>query len=73
MLDHTMIRILSVKKLNYNFDSSASIIGKNLNFLGLSLNFSKKEELQSYNLLIHVHGGGFFSQTSESHLGYLIK
>ena len=73
ILDYTMIRVLSGKKLNYNFIASSNAFGKSINFFGISINFDKKEELQSHNLLIHVHGGGYFAQTSESHLGYLIK
>ena len=68
-----MIRVLSNKKLNYNFNNSSNSIERTLSFLGLSISFDKKQVLQSYNLLIHVHGGGFFAQTSASHLGYLIK
>ena len=75
--DYMKIRVLSNKKLSYNFKNneiaSSFRLEKTLkNYLGLSL---KKchETLETYNLIIHLHGGGFFSQSSESHLGYLIK
>lgn len=46
---------------------------KELNFFGLLLKISKDLLLPSYNVIIHIHGGGFVSQSSESHLSYLIK
>jgi hypothetical protein len=76
-LDFTLLRILSTKNLCYNFKYSTfnqnTPLDKTLNYFGLSLNFSKKEDIKSYNLIVHVHGGGFFSQSTESHLGYLVK
>ncbi len=75
--EFTLLRILSTKNLCYNFKyetlNRTTSLDKTLNYFGLSLNFSKKEEIKSYNLIVHVHGGGFFSQSTESHLGYLVK
>jgi phage replication-related protein YjqB (UPF0714/DUF867 family) len=71
------LRILSTKSLKYNWKPRAyentNRLERSLTYLGLSLNVIKKEELRSVNLVIHVHGGGFFAQSTESHLGYLIK
>jgi hypothetical protein len=50
-------------------DSSTEI--KDTNFFGLLLRISKDILTPSYNVIIHIQGGGFFSQTSESHLDYL--
>jgi hypothetical protein len=43
------------------------------NFFGLLLRVSKDYLTPSYNLVIHIHGGGVMSQSSESHLSYLTK
>ena len=46
---------------------------KEINFFGLLLKASKEFLTPSYNVIIHLNGGGCFSQTSESHLIYLKK
>lgn len=46
---------------------------KEINFFGLLLKVSKDFFTPTYNLIIHINGGGCFSQSSESHLSYLKK
>jgi len=74
----TKLRILSNKKMNYNPVAEKGVVetmlDKSFDFLGLSLTKPKKEiVMPSRNLIIHVHGGGFFATSTESHLGYLIN
>jgi hypothetical protein len=74
-VEYTKLRILSNKHLNYNLNEKGtiqSVLDKGFDFLGLNFS-SKTEEVPKRNLIIHVHGGGFFATTTESHLGYLIK
>jgi acetyl esterase/lipase len=46
---------------------------KEINFFGLLLRMSKDFLIPNYNVILHVHGGGFLSQSSESHLSYLTR
>ena len=45
----------------------------NLSFFGLSIAYHKELLIPSHNVIIYIHGGGFFSQTSESSLAHLIE
>jgi acetyl esterase/lipase len=44
---------------------------REFNFFGLLLRVSKDFLTPSYNVILHIPGGGFFSQSSSSHLDYL--
>jgi hypothetical protein len=46
---------------------------REVNFFGLLLRVSKDFLTPSYNVILHIPGGGFFSQSSESHLNYLTR
>lgn len=70
------IRILSNQLLKLNFDFQNLLQNeprtmREINFFGLLLKVSKEFLTPNYNLIIHIPGGGFFSQSSESHLSYL--
>lgn len=72
------IRILTnqIIKINYEHQNLyEKPIKKNkmkeINFFGLLLKVSKEFLTPSYNVIIHLNGGGFYSQSSESHLNYL--
>ena len=75
------IRILSNQILKVGIEQSKFIDNNNnednkikeINFFGLLLKLSKDFLTPSYNLIIHLNGGGCFSQSSESHLLYLKK
>jgi len=70
----TKLRILSTKPLKYNLNEKSTIqtvIDRGFDFLGL--NFKTIEDIPEKNLIIHIHGGGFFATSTESHLGYLIN
>jgi len=41
-----------------------------MNFFGLKIKI-KDNQIPKMNLIFHVHGGGFFAQTSKSHMSYL--
>jgi len=73
----TKLRILSNKPMKYNSGEKGvvqTVLDKSFDFLGLALTkVVNKDEIVSRNLIIHVHGGGFFATTTESHLGYLIN
>jgi len=75
------IRILTNQLIKVNYDIQNLVIHKQfeesntkeINFFGLLLKVSKEFLIPSYNLIFHVNGGGFLSQSSESHLSYLKK
>jgi hypothetical protein len=72
------IRILTnqIIKINYGYQNlmnSRNNANKEINFYGLLLKVSKEYLTPTYNLIIHIHGGGFYTQSSESHLNYLFK
>jgi hypothetical protein len=71
------LRILTnqVVKINYENPNFHEIREnwklKEYNFFGLLLRVSKEFLTPSYNVILHIPGGGFFSQSSSSHLDYL--
>jgi hypothetical protein len=72
------IRIITnqLVKINYGYQNllnNRSNISKEINFFGLLLKVSKEYLTPTYNLIIHIHGGGLYTQSSESHLDYLFK
>ena len=46
---------------------------KEINFFGLLLKVSKELIIPNCNVILHINGGGFLCQSSESHLSYLNK
>jgi hypothetical protein len=76
------IRLLTnqIVKINFDYQNLYEIAKKpevkrikEINFFGLLLRVSKDFLTPSYNVILHIPGGGFFSQSSESHLNYLSK
>jgi hypothetical protein len=73
------IRIITNQliKINYEYQNLYEKIKeekfREVNFCGLLLRVSKDFLTPNYNVIIHISGGGFFSQSSESHLNYLTK
>ena len=73
------IRILTNQLIKVNHEIQNFLIQKQfeesnmkeINFFGLLLKVSKEFLIPSYNLIFRVNGGGFLSQSSESHLSYL--
>lgn len=74
------IRILTNQAIKINYDHQNLLATKTvqkfpnmkeINFFGLLLRVSKDFLTPSYNVIFHIPGGGFFSQSSESHLAYL--
>ena len=73
------LRIITNETIKINYYNTNLIIKskeeksqfKEINFFGLLLRASNYFLKPNYNLIIHIHGGGFYSQTSESHLKYL--
>lgn len=69
------LRILTNQVLQINYENQTIFPDntkfKEFNFFGLLLKVSKEFLTPSYNLILHIHGGGFFSQSSISHLDYL--
>ena len=72
-------QILKIKYETINLNekiediSKKNFKNKEINFFGLLLKVSKEFFTPTYNLIIHINGGGCFSQSSESHLSYLNK
>jgi hypothetical protein len=64
-------------KINYEyqnlFEKKKEEKFREVNFFGLLLRVSKDFLTPSFNVILHIPGGGFFSQSSESHLDYLSK
>lgn len=73
------IRIITNQSIKINFEHQ-NLYEKikeekfrEVNFFGLLLRVSKDFLTPNYNMILHISGGGFFSQSSESHLNYLTK
>jgi len=66
---YTQFRIISNNIINYNKNGKDK--DEYFNFHGLNLR--KEKILPSYNVIFFIHGGGFFAQSSEGHLDYLIN
>jgi len=75
------IRVLTnqIIKINYDYqnlyEKKVEIKSnmKEINFFGLLLRVSKDFLTPNHNVILHIPGGGFLSQSSESHLSYLTK
>ena len=72
------MRIITNGIIKINYEHQNLLLNKKqentireINFFGLLLRVSKDFLTPNYNLIIHIAGGGFFSQSSESHVHYL--
>ena len=74
-LAYTQFRILSNFKIYFNRFKIKNIFSKKPkeNFFNVLLKQVQNQCLPTYDVIFHVHGGGFFSQTSESSLCYLVE
>jgi hypothetical protein len=76
---HIKIRLLTNQAIKINYDKQNLTERKvevkskmrEINFFGLLLRVSKDFLTPTHDVILHIHGGGFSSQSSESHLTYL--
>lgn len=76
---YTQIRVITNNQICFNTTGPINLIDKKddkpvkkeTNFFGLLLKLSKDYLTPFYNVILHIHGGSYFNQTSESHLFYL--
>ena len=70
------LRILSnqIIKINYGYQNlltKKENKANEINFFGLLLKVSKDFLTPTYNVIIHIHGGGVCLQSSQSYISYL--